>query len=171
MRNPAFLGQVPLAQTASHSGTEWWIHHIANTRALAEAALSGDEQGALVAVRELWKAVKEWERMTGSWAAGVLMGEHTVLAKLLVDIYAQKKGDVSTAIDALMRNVDSQRKLFPKEPNQFADLFGPHTQLAGTYIADLADGRLDDFNAHFAQAISNGKELGAFTDNVILRKS
>jgi len=165
-----FLGQVPIAQPGSRSaespGRRWWMHHIFNTRALAEAAMAKDTPSALAAIAELWAAVKEWERITGSATAGVLMGEHTVLAKLLIDCLSLGLGGScgATAVDALMRNVDSQRVLFPKDPDTFASLFGPHTELAGAYITDLAEGRMEDFNMHFAQAVKNGELLGTFTD-------
>lgn len=165
-----FLGQVPIAQPGSRSadspGRRWWMHHIFNTRALAEAAMAGDVDSALAAIGELWAAVLEWQKITGSPIAGVLMGEHTVLAKLLIECLAHKLGDScsQTAVAALMRNVDSQAQLFPKDRETFASLFGPHTELAGAYITDLAEGRMDDFNMHFGQAVKNGELLGAFTD-------
>ena len=165
-----FLGQVPIAQPGSRSaespGRRWWMHHIFNTRALAEAAMAKDTPSALAAIAELWAAVKEWERITGSATAGVLMGEHTVLAKLLIECLAHKLGDscAQTAVAALMRNVDSQAQLFPRQPEEFASLFGPHTELAGAYITDLAQGDQAAFQEHFAQAVKNGELLGTFTD-------
>lgn len=174
MFDRAFLGQVRLAQAspspAGSPGTAWWRHHIANTRALAEAAFAGDSAGAVAAVKQLWEAVKNWERLTGSPVAGVLMGEHTVLAKLLVDCLSLNQGEgcVATAVGALMRNVEAHRELFPRRPREFADLFGPHTELAGAYITDLANGNVEEFDAHFAQAVRNGDDLGRFTDQVFL---
>ena len=54
------LGQDAVVKPAS-VGEQWWSHHIANTRAYAEAALSGDEAGAIAALKELWKAVLDWQ--------------------------------------------------------------------------------------------------------------
>lgn len=174
MHDHGFLGQVrlvpvqrqPQPQASGSPGRRWWDHHIRNTRALAEAAFAGDNQGALAAVGELWDAVKNWEKLTGSPVAGVLMGEHTVLAKLLVDCLSKNLGQgcADAAVGGLLRNVEAQRALFPRQPGAFAALFGPHTELAGAYITDLSQGNMDDFKAHFAQALANGDQLGAFTD-------
>lgn len=166
-----FLGQVPIAggpQSVASRGRQWWMHHIFNTRALAEAAMAGDVDGALAAIGELWAAVLDWQKITGSPVAGVLMGEHTVLAKLLVECLSHRLGDscAQTAVAALMRNVDSQAQLFPRQPEEFASLFGPHTELAGAYITDLAQGDKAAFQEHFAQAVKNGELLGEFTDRV-----
>ncbi len=168
---PAFLGEVRLAQPAPRAaspGRDWWMHHIRNTRALAERSFAGDTPGALAAIKELWDAVLKWQNITGSWAAGVLMGEHTVLAKLFVDCLAQKKGDscTSTATEALLANVEEQRALFPRQSDRFANLFLVHTKLVAAYVPDLAEGRTDDFNADWAKALQNGDDLGAFTDQV-----
>lgn len=149
-------------------GERWWMHHIRNTRAYAEAALANDTTAAVAAVRELWQAVLDWQKLTGSDVAGVLMGEHTVYAKLLVDCFAQAAGSdcTSTAVDAVVRNVEAQRMFFPRESSRFADLFGRHSTLAGEYITDLAEGNRESFDHHFAEAIENGIELAAFTDQV-----
>jgi hypothetical protein len=146
------------------------MHHIMNTRAYLERTLAGDTPGALAALEELWGAVKAWEGITRSWAAGVLMAEHTALAKLLVDCFAQDAGEActTTAVNALIKNVEAQGKLFPREPARFAELFGVHTKLAGAYITDLAQGRQEDFEAHFVEALQNGEDLAAFTDEVVV---
>ena len=173
MQGKGFLGMVRLAQPAAPApavsrGRQWWIHHIMNTRAYLEAALAGNLPLALGALKELWDAIKEWEQITGSWAAGVLIAEHTALAKLLVDCFAQDLGNTctSTAADALGRNVAATRQLFPKDPDVFAVLYALHTTLAGQYITDLAQGNQEDFERHFAEALQNGEDLGAFTDRV-----
>ena len=152
---------------------KWWMHHILNTRALGEAAHRGDNQAVLAAIGELWKAVKDWEKLTKSPVAGVLMGEHTVLVKLLIDCLAKDKGSgcSDTALDALMGNVESQKALFPKDPEGFAYLFGPHTALAGAYTTDIFNDDTDAFNTHFGQAIENGKQLAAWTDRTFGRES
>lgn len=149
-------------------GQRWWMHHIMNTRGYLEATLAGQTERSLMALRHLWQAVLEWQHVTGSWAAGVLMAEHTALAKLLVDGFASGAGPgwTKTAIDALVKNVDSHSKLFPRAPEEFARLFGEHTLLAGTYITDLGEGRSEDFEATFAKALRNGRELARFTDTV-----
>jgi hypothetical protein len=172
---PAFLGQVKLAPASDRTrspGRDWWLHHIRNTRALAERSFAGDTPGALAAIKDLWDAVLKWQNITQSWQAGVLMGEHTVLAKLFVDCLAKKQGDacVSTATDALLANVDEQRALFPRQPDRFADLFLTHVKLVAAYVPDLAEGRMDDFQADWAKALQNGDELGAFTDEVFFRR-
>lgn len=169
MFGPAFLGQVPLVRQSNPNvlpGRDWWLHHIRNTRAYAEAALAHDTQASLAAVGELWKAVLDWQKITGSPVAGVLIAEHTALAKLLVDCLAgsQGKACVDTAVSALLRNVASQAALFPKDPTGFAALFGPHTELAGAYVTDLANGDQASFQAHWADALKNGEDLGRFTD-------
>lgn len=165
----AHLGQVRMMTHRPAAGTigvRWWSHHIANTRAYLEASLAGDTESALGALKELWDAVLQWQNITGSWAAGVLMAEHTALAKMLVDGFAQKAGPAwtSSAAAALGKNVESHAKLFPKDPAAFAELFGEHTRLAGEYITDLAEGRQKDFQEHFADAIRNGRDLAKFTD-------
>lgn len=149
-------------------GRNWWRHHILHTRKYLEAALAGDMERAVEALQGLWDAAMEWQKITGSWAAGLLMAEHTALAKLLIDGLAKKAGPAwaDTAIDALVANVESHTKLFPIEPAEFASLFGEHTKLAGTYSMDLAEGRLEDFERHFAEALRNGDDLGVFTDRV-----
>ena len=142
-----FLGKARLAHAVPQlpgatPAQIWWMHHIINTRAYAEHTLAGETPGALEALRELWTAVKEWEGMTKSWAAGVLMAEHTALAKLFVDCLSMGGGDCAGVADeALGRNVEAHRQLFPAQPERFAELFGLHTKLAGQYISDLADGR------------------------------
>lgn len=183
MLGNGFLGQVRLAQPGSPApasapgpvgspGREWWIHHIRNTRAYLEAALAGDQPASLAALKELWNAVKDWESITQSWAAGLLIAEHTALAKLLVDCFAQGLGNActGTAADALARNVAATRQLFPVNPDAFADLYDIHTQLAGQYITDLAGGNQEDFERHFAEALQNGEDLGAFTDQAFFGK-
>lgn len=143
----------------------WWLNHINHTRGYLEAALAGNEPAAVEALKALWKAVLDWQNLTGSPAAGVLMAEHTALFKMAADALAQGKAEnAAAAVDALTGNVESHAKLFPKDPTGFADLFGVHTQLAGTYAMDLAEGRLEDFEATFAEALRNGEELQAFTD-------
>lgn len=169
MNVPAFLGQVRLASPITF-GWSWWRHHILNTRAYAEAVFSKDVSASISALHELWLAVKDWEQITGNWSAGLLMAEHTAIAKLLVDCLAA--GDSScarVAADALGRNVEAQRKLFPREAARFAELFAIHTTLAGTYITDLSEGRMNDFERDFSQALENGQSLGQFTDQVFSR--
>ena len=167
----AFLGQVRIANEGS-PGRRWWMHHIRNTRALAEAAFAGNDKAALAAIGELWSAVKSWELLTKSAVAGVLIGEHTVLAKLLVDCLASGANSACslTAVDALMRNVEAQRALFPKNAAAFGDLFKTHTELAGAYITDLANKDQEAFQAHWAKALENGDALGAFTDETFFGK-
>lgn len=151
-------------------GEKWWSHHIMNTKAYAAAALSGDEEGAVSALKELWKAVLDWQEITGCPVAGALMGEHTVLAKLLVDCFVTKAGEActGTAVDGVVRNVEAHRKYFFKDPDQFVALFGPHAQLAGAYITDLAAGDMASFDNHFASALKNGHQLAEFTDRFIV---
>ena len=163
------LGQDAVEKAAS-PGERWWSHHIANTRAYAEAALSGDEEGAVKALKELWKAVLDWQELTGCPVAGALMGEHTVYAKLLADCFATKAGDTcaGTSVDAVGRNVEAHRKYFFANPDDFADLFGRHSELAGAYITDLAAGDMDKFADDFEEAIRNGHDLAEFTDRVII---
>lgn len=162
---------VNLGQTAQAPsvGTQWWTHHIENTRAYAEASLGGDTQASVAALRELWKAVLDWQKLTGSDISGALMGEHTVYAKLLVDCFAGDVGTActTTAADAVGRNVEATRALFPVEPERFAELFGVHSTLAGQYITDLAEGDMASFNVHFLEALKNGRELAAFTDRYL----
>jgi hypothetical protein len=167
MFRPAYLGQVRLAQNQRSQGEQWWMHHILNTRAYAETTLKGDVFGSLKALGELWKSVLDWQTLTKSPVAGVLMAEHIALAKLLVDCFAQKKGGScsDTAVEALLRNVDATAKLFPKDAAGFAGLFGPHTKLAGAYISDLAAGDQQAFEDHWRQALENGQALSKFTDD------
>lgn len=167
LSGPHFLGQVRLAQSTTTSpGTVWWMHHILNTRAYAETTLRGDVPGSLKALGELWQAVLDWQSLTKSPVAGVLIAEHTALVKLLVDCLALGKGGscADTAVDALIRNVETSGKLFPKDPTGFVAFFGPHTKLAGAYIADLANGDKTAFEDHWRQALRNGETLGRFTD-------
>lgn len=156
----------PQARTGS-AGQRWWSHHIANTRAYAEAVMAGDTGGAVKAVGELWKAVLDWQKLTGSPVAGILMAEHTALAKMLADGFAEKRGDAwtSSATSALIKNVETQSKLFPRDPEGFVALFGPHTELAGAYITDIANDDTDALNGHWAQALQNGADLAAWTDH------
>lgn len=166
------LRRVNLGQVEVQSiGAQLWTHHIENTRAYAEAALAGNTPAAVSALKQLWQAVLDWQKLTGSDIAGALMGEHTVYAKLLADCFAGEIGSAcaTTAADAVGRNVESVRALFPVEPERFADLFGVHSTLAGQYITDLAAGDMASFNIHFLEALTNGKELADFTDQVILR--
>lgn len=162
----AFLGQVPLAAVRSSIGTAWWLHHIANTRNYLIGALSKDVPASLDALKELWKAVQDWQELAGVWSQGVLMAEHTALAKLLIDCYAVQEGVPcqQTAIKALLRNVDAQRMLFPSAQDVFADLFEQHVKITGAYIGDLAAGKTDDFTVHYSQALENSRALGLFTD-------
>lgn len=169
---PGFLGSVRLAQQVSANppsvGKHWWAHHIANTRGYLEAAMQGDMQKALVALGELWNAVLDWQRITGSRVAGVLMAEHTALAKLLIDCFAQNQGGActDTAAAALGRNVEEHRMLFPKDPVGFANLFGKHVEITGNYISNYAGGDQAAFETYYAQALANGQELGAFVDRI-----
>lgn len=171
MFNPSFLGQVRLAQMDASRGKQWWLHHIVATRAYLEAALSGNSAGAVAAVDNLWTAALQWQNITRSPIAAALMGEHTMLAKLLIDCLANHWGDGCTeaAVRGLMNNITSQRLLFPVHRNEFADLFSKHTNLAGDYITDLAIGDQAAFDAHFAEALKNGQALGVFTDEVFGR--
>jgi len=168
------LGQArmlpPQAQAGS-PGRRWWTHHIMNTRAYAEAVMAGDTDGAVKALGELWKAVLDWQRLTGSPVAGVLIAEHTALAKMLADGFAEDRGDAwtSSAIGALLKNVESQKALFPQDPEGFVALFGPHTELAGAYITDIANDDQDSFNSHWIQALQNGADLAAWTDRTFGR--
>lgn len=163
------LGQDVAVQSPS-VGEAWWSHHIANTRAYAEAAISGDEPTAIAALKELWKAVLDWQKITGCPMAGALMGEHTVFAKLLADCFATKAGEAcaGTAAEAIVRNVEAHRKYFRFNPEEFADLFSRHSELAGAYITDLAAGDLNSFEENFSEAIRNGHEMAAFTDQFIV---
>jgi hypothetical protein len=159
---------VNIGQAQSSSPGRWWEHHIVSTRAYAESVLAHDGPGVLAALKELWSAILSWQKITGSPVAGVLMAEHTALAKLLADCFSENAGSACTDVvaAAVGRNVESHRTLFPREADRFADLFGEHSALAATYITDLAEGRQADFDAHFAEAVKNGQELDAFTDKV-----
>src|SRR4029078_6194854 len=163
------LGQDAIVKIPS-VGEQWWSHHIANTRAYAEAALSGDEAGAVSALKELWQAVLDWQEITACPVARALMGEHTVFAKLLADCFVTKAGEActGTAAEAIGRNVEAHRKYFRFKPQEFADLCSRHSELAGLYITDLAAGDMDSFNENFSEAIRNGEELAAFTDQFIV---
>lgn len=165
---PAFLGQVRLVQVSASRGTIWWTHHILSTRAYLEAALAGDVLGTVAALQELWVSVLQWQRITRSAIAGALMGEHTVLAKLLINCFAQKSGSecTTTATAALMNNVSSQGMLFPVLPDVFASLFGQHVEITGAYITALSGGDQAAFESLFADALKNGEALSAFTDEV-----
>jgi hypothetical protein len=173
-----FLGSARLSQSSagmpasSSLGRRWWAHHIASTRAYLEAALQADLHTSLVALGELWHAVQEWQRITQSPMAGLLMAEHTALAKLLVDCFAQSQasGCTDVAAAALERNVDIHRLLFPKNPAQFADLFGQHVDITGKYVTALASGDQAAFEADYARALDNGVLLGDFVDrNFVVR--
>lgn len=152
----------------SSAGQRWWLHHIMNTRAYLEAALAGDAAAAMKALQGLWSAAQTWQILTRSWVAGVLMGEHTVLAKQLIDGFARKAGSgwAASMAEALGKNVESTRKLFPRKPEEFAALFAIHTDLAGAYITDLVEGNGINFERHFGDALKNGRDLSAFTDRV-----
>lgn len=151
-------------------GDRWWAHHIGNTRAYLEASLAGDTPRALQALAELWNAVLSWQQLTKSPTAGLLMAEHTALAKLLIDGFAEGKGGrwTGTAADALAENVKATSILFPIRPQEFGELFGQHVQITGQYITDLAAGDRKAFDAHYAQAVQNGRNLGAFTDRYVV---
>jgi hypothetical protein len=172
---PAFLGKATLAQPGAYAhappgaGRAWWKHHIMNTRAYLEATLAGDSAGALAALKELWQGVLDWQRITGSWAEGLLIAEHTALAKLLIDC-AVKNNDacIGAAADALGRNVAAQSGLFPRDPAGFVELFDLHVKITGQYITDLAQGRRSDFDTDFSSALQNGNDLGDFTDRMFL---
>ncbi len=127
--------------------------------------MAGDQNHAVAAVLELWNAILEWQGIAGKPAA-VLMAEHTALAKLLVDCFAQAQRDAcpATAAAALGRNVDAQGILFPKDPAGFANLFGEHVRITGDYIAAYAAGDFAAFQASYQKALANGEELGRFTD-------
>lgn len=162
---PNKLAQNGPAPVNGNNGNGWWQNHINHTRGYLEAALAGNEPAAVESLKALWKAVLDWQDLTGSPVAGVLMAEHTALFKLAADSLA--KGDsagAEAAVSALVGNVETTAKLFPTDPTTFADLFGIHTQLAGAYALDLAEGRLEDFEAHFADALENGDDLQRFTD-------
>lgn len=166
-----FLGAARLGQPVAVSiGKRWWAHHIANTRAYLEGALSVNAQAALSALMELWRAVADWQAITGSGMDGLLMAEHTALAKLLIDCAADAfpgvSGCVDTAAAALGRNVEASSQLFSRDAGAFADLFKRHVEVTGRYVSDLAAGRRSDFEAHYAEALASGEELGAFTDRV-----
>lgn len=169
-----FLGGVRLGQAVPVSiGKQWWAHHIKNTRAYLEAAIAVNVPKSLAALTELWKAVADWQLITGSPLDGLLIAEHTALAKLLIDCagdaFPGVSGCVDTAAAALGRNVEAHRVLFSKDRSTFADLFGRHVEVTGQYVQALADGRRSDFDMFYAQALANGEELGAFTDAVFLR--
>jgi hypothetical protein len=165
MFGPAFLGRAKLAQNAG-IGERWWSHHIQNTRAYLEASLSHDVPASIAALGQLWADVLDWQKITRSKTEGVLMAEHTALAKVLIDCHTQNLGsnceDEATA--ALLRNVEEQRILFPVNSNVFAELLKTHVVLTGQYIAALANGRRDEFGVKFNDALENGRELGLFTD-------
>lgn len=169
MFEPVFLGKARLAQDVRFVGTpgiDWWAHHIKNTRAYLEASLAGDQAAQLKALAELWSAVLSWQKMLQSPTAGLLIGEHTALAKLLIDCYTlSEKGpcqDVAT--QALVRNVAEHAALFPRDPARFADLFGQHVQITGKYIDDLGTGNVSQFQTDYQTALSNGLVLGNFID-------
>lgn len=159
--------------TMEMSGDQWWRFHITHTREYLQGSLLGDGPRAMAALQGLWDAVLEWQRITGSWQAGLLMAEHTALAKLLVDGLAKRLGPgaATTAVEALMENVRTHAKLFPGDPAGFSALFGEHTRLAAVYSIDLAEGRQRDFEAHFDQATKNGDDLGRFTDRMFPKRA
>lgn len=167
----AFLGTVPLATRPGGkvpgAGVSWWEHHISATRNYLVAALTRNQADALGSVADLWNGVLVWQEMTGSPIAGVLMAEHTALAKLLVDALAAKDKDAGTvAADALMANVQLSSQVFPRDPKTYATLLGEHVRLTGLYATALADEKVDEFGRHYQAAIENGRALGAFTDLV-----
>lgn len=166
---PGFLGAARLAQPeASGSiGKRWWLHHIASTRTYLEARYSGDEKEPLVALVELWHAVLEWQNLTKSPMDGVLMAEHTALAKLLIDCATgalSASGCQDTAGEALVENVKAQGKLFSRNPEAFGQLFGRHVEVTGAYVAAYAAGDFGAFKSRYAEALENGHALGLFTD-------
>jgi hypothetical protein len=166
----ARLGQASYAQVSI--GKNWWAHHIANTRAYLEAALAVNVPASLSALMELWAAVADWQAITRSKLDGLLMAEHTALAKLLIDCAADAfpgvGGCVDTAAAALGRNVEAHGALFSKDAATFTALFGRHVEVTGKYVGALAAGSRSDFEAYYAEALENGEELGAFTDRTFL---
>lgn len=168
-----FLGGVRLGMAVPSIGKAWWAHHISNTRAYLEAAVQVNIPKALAALGELWQAVADWQAITGSKTDGLLIAEHTALAKLLIDCAADAfpgvGGCVDTAAAALSRNVEAHGALFSRDAAGFADLFGRHVEVTGQYVSAFAGGRYSDFDGFYAQALKNGEELGVFTDTVFLR--
>lgn len=171
---PGFLGGARLGQPAPGPsiGRRWWVHHIENTRAYLYGALAANMVVSVAALMELWQAVADWQAITGSETAGLLMAERTALAKLLIDCAADAfpgvGGCTDTAAAALGRNVEASGALFPRYAATFADLFGRHVKITGQYVGALAARRVDDFEAFYAQALQNGEELGAWTDRTFL---
>lgn len=157
------LGQ----QTQGTVGARWWDHHIRQTQAYLAAATAKDAKAGLAAVLQLWNAALSWQDLTRSQVAGVLIAEHTVLAKLLID-QAASGARTQETIDALGRNVDAQTQLFPVQPQVFGALFGKHVAITGDYIMAYVAGDNTKFQASFAQALSNGRDLGDFTDRYVL---
>lgn len=165
--SPQALGPLlPPRARAGSPGRRWWGHHIGNTRGYLEAALAGDQAAALGAVGALWDGVLDWQRITRSPVAAVLMAEHVALAKLLVDCFAQGLGGAcaETATAALVRNAEAQGQLLPRDAAGYGPLFAEHTRLAGAYITALGQGDQAEFDARFADALANGDQLAAFTD-------
>lgn len=168
-----FLGGVRLGQAVPVSiGEQWWLHHIRNTRAYLEAVIAVNIPNSLTALAELWQAVADWQRITRSPMDGLLMAEHTALAKLLIDCagdaFPGVGGCVDTAAAALGRNVEAHGALFSKDAAVFTDLFARHVEVTGQYVQALADGRRGDFELLYTRALGNGEELGAFTDKTFL---
>lgn len=168
-----FLGGVRLGQAVPRSiGKRWWAHHIENTRAYLEAAIQVNVPKSLSALAELWAAVADWQAITGRPIDGLLMAEHTALAKLLIDCSADAFPEVSSCADtagaALGRNVEAHGALFSRDAAGFTDLFAQHVEITGKYVGALAAGSHADFEAFYAQALRNGEELGAWTDKTFL---
>ncbi len=155
----------PVMNASRFSGTLWWGHHIHATRAYAEGAIQGNPGKALQAGVQLWEMAIQWGSITRSEIAALLIGEHTMLAKLLVDgLAGAKDGWPDVAVAALVANVQAQGKLFPRDPSGFVALFGPHVEITGAYITALAKGDMQTFESKFQEALQNGAQLAAFTD-------
>jgi hypothetical protein len=154
----------PVMNAPQSTGAFWWGHHIRATRAYAEGMIAGDFEKALQAGVQLWEMAIQWGFITRSDIAGLLIGEHTMLAKLLVDgLAGGKDGWPDVAVAALVANVQAQGKLFPRDPAGFVALFGPHVEITGAYITALAKGDMSTFNSKFQEALENGGQLAAFT--------
>lgn len=150
--------------------TAWWEHHVNNTRQYVNGTFNKNPQQALKAVNELWDGVLKWCELVDDPLASALMGEHTILAKTLVDAAERglRPGEAELVTERFMKNADDQAGFyaskiagFPKD--EFAQLFKGHIAATGAYILDAGRGDIPSLNQNYAKVLANRDQLAQFS--------
>lgn len=151
--------------------TSWWFSHVNHTKDYVDAVFAGDQAKAVGAVRDLWHGVLDWGCLLSDDISAALMGEHTILVKILTDSAKTglRAGEADYLTDYLLRNLESQTAHYKNSiPNFPADewkkLFKDHIVATGARILALSKNDKAAAEKAMSDILANRDKIAIFSD-------